>query len=157
MDYQIVYKSDSRLMRWIGRIWPAYLHQVVTTYGGRIYLPTTWNQWPESHRFLVLEHEKVHLRQQERIPGPLFLFLYLFVLPVFWTPFRRQWEREAFEETIEIAAKKYGPAFVQDPQFREFIARQFYTGTYGWMWPNKRAVYRWLDACIQKSLKSRPS
>ncbi len=140
-------------MRAIGKILPSYYHSVVTTYGNKIYLPTNWDSWPEEHRFLMLAHEKVHVRQQSKIPKLLYLFLYFFIFPVLWAPFRRRWEREAFEETIQVAAKTYGPDFVRHPPLREFIAKQFYTGVYGWMWPCRRAVYRWLDATIEQAIQ----
>lgn len=150
---KIVRKADSRLMRLIGRLLPVYYRQVITTYGTTIYLPTEWERWPEEYRYLMLEHEKVHVRQQAKIPKLLYLFLYFLVLPIGWAPFRRRWEREAFEETIQIAAKTYGPAFVRHPPLREFVARQFYGRVYGWMWPNRKGVYAWLDRTIDQALK----
>jgi hypothetical protein len=51
----------------------------------------------------ALEHELVHIRQQERwlvrglgVGLPLWFFLYLFALPVGWNPWRRRWEAEAY-------------------------------------------------------------
>lgn len=50
-------------------------------------------------------HELVHIRQQRRwwkYGGPLgllaWLFLYAFVLPVGWNPWRWKWEYEAYKE-----------------------------------------------------------
>lgn len=152
--FTIIRKEESRAMRIIGRFIPAYLHSIVTTFGGKIYLPTQWDEWPEYTRYLILEHEKVHLRQQKKWTHTIYFILYFFCLPLFWNPFRRRWEQEAFEKTIEIAAARYGKGFVSTDEFRDFIARMFYTSTYGWMWPHKAAVYRWVDKCIRQALEA---
>lgn len=135
-------------MRLIGKLIPAFLHSFVTTYGGKIYLPAEWENWPESRRQITLAHEEAHAKQQEKITSFLYLLLYYLCLPIFWNPFRRRWEREAFEKTIKITAEIHGHAYVQSQEYRDYIAKQFYTSTYGWMWPNKKAVYAWLDRTI---------
>jgi hypothetical protein len=144
-----VQKSENRLMRLIGRLIPAYRKSVVTTYGGIIYLPDEWPKYSELKRKIILAHEEVHARQQEKYPKLLYLLLYFFALPIFWNPFRLSWEREAFEKTIEITAEIHGLAYVQSQDYRDYIAKNFYSATYGWMWPNKRAVYTWVDQYIQ--------
>lgn len=62
----------------------------------------------------VLEHERVHYRQVDRwwaVAGPFgwlaWYFLWLFVLPVGWNPFRWRWEYEAYRtHTTDEAARK---------------------------------------------------
>lgn len=51
----------------------------------------------------TLDHEMVHIKQQGKWwgwGGPigwlLWFFLYIFILPVGWNPFRWKWEEEAF-------------------------------------------------------------
>lgn len=39
----------------------------------------------------------VHMEQQEQVGICGYIFLYLFCLPILWNPFRKMWEREAYE------------------------------------------------------------
>jgi hypothetical protein len=143
-------------MRLIGMIWPTYCRSIITTYNGKVFLPSDWDKHPQSLKKILLAHEAVHVKQQEKIPNLLYLFLYFFFLPVFWNPFRLRWEKEAFEKTIEITAEIHGYAYVESQQYRDYIAKNFYSPTYGWMWPNKKAVYEWIELTLQGLSQKNP-
>jgi hypothetical protein len=70
----------------------------------------------------VLEHEKVHLAQQRRwfiyglgVGLLVWAALYWLALPVWWNPWRRRWETEAF--------RKQG---LTDSRIREILAKRPY-------------------------------
>jgi hypothetical protein len=70
--------------------------KVHTTIYPNIYVAKRFNSWPKKLRERIIRHEKVHLRQQQEIGLLKYLFLYIFVLPVLWNPWRYQWEMEAY-------------------------------------------------------------
>jgi hypothetical protein len=81
-------ENKSRL--WI-LTWP-FAHNNVTAWDGVIYKPKG-----AELSFRTIEHEKIHLRQQEMVGKWKFLLLYLFALPFIWNPWRKKWESEAYE------------------------------------------------------------
>jgi hypothetical protein len=126
-----------------------YLDGYVTTIGQRIYVPRDWEARPAAERYLVLRHERVHLRQFRRFGLPLMAVLYLlFPLPLGLAWVRMRLEREAYEETLRATAAWYGRAAVCDPAFRAHIVEQFVSPAYGWMWPFRRAIERWYDGVV---------
>lgn len=95
MSYKLKQKS---------RLWLFWQHNSYTTIGKTIYCPPGKVPSPST-----IEHEKVHMWQQEQVGLFGYIFLYLFCLPVLWNPFRKMWEREAYmaeglteKETDEI-------------------------------------------------------
>ena len=126
-----------------------YLDGYVTTIGRRVYVPRDWDARPAAERYLVLLHERVHLRQFRRFGLPLMAVLYLlFPLPFGLAWARMRLEREAYEETLHATAAWYGRAAVCDPAFRAHIVEQFVSGAYGWMWPFRGAIERWYDGVV---------
>lgn len=68
-----------------------FAHKNVTAWNGVIYKPKGVEL-----SFRTIEHEKIHLRQQQRVGKWKFAFLYLFALPFVYNPWRRDWELEAY-------------------------------------------------------------
>ena len=72
--------------------------KTTTTFFPNIYLSKNFYSLPKSHQSKLLNHEKIHLKQQKN--GLLkFLFLYLFCLPFFYNPWRYNWEYEAYTKS----------------------------------------------------------
>lgn len=95
-----VSKRDSKLMSLIGWFCPSFL-DYWTTIGKTIYYPPNIKNPDNPAWSLIIEHEKVHMKQYQKYGIVLFLFLYLFIpLPVFFAYFRWKFEREAY--LIEI-------------------------------------------------------
>lgn len=79
------------------------------TIGQTIYIaPKTYGQLHNRTGHQVVAHEKVHAKQFSEFGTLSFLLLYIFVFPFCWNPWRREWEAEAFAETIKWRYTRYG-------------------------------------------------
>lgn len=102
---------------WIWKLTGPFASNNYTTIWDTIYYP----KGDPPHEG-VIAHEEIHSIQQHSwglLALPLWIFCYLFVLPVFWNPFRFKWEYEAY---------KIGSGW-SDSQIK-FILR---SGAYGWL------------------------
>lgn len=150
-----VYKSDSLLMKIInwflliitfGKL-NQFMEHFTTTIGRTIYLPNDWNELPPEQRDIIIEHEKVHMKQKERYGIFLFSILYLFIpLPIGLAYFRMKFEKEAYEVTIKKIIEYYGVKAVK----KEFFIRCFSSASYFWMWPFKYSIGKWVDEMVVK-------
>lgn len=144
-------------MKAIGIFFPRFYKWVPTTIGHVTYLPANWDSFSDSIKFIIIEHEKIHSSQQVKYSPLLYHFLNLFVFPVLYSPFRLYWEKDAWEKTILSISEYLGPDFKNDEGFMWFISQVdlFFSYKGGWMWPNKKAVYKWLnniiDSCYAKN------
>lgn len=86
-----------------------------TTIGNIIYHPK--NKKPSRS---VIDHELIHMRQQNQVGLVRFILLYLFCCPFLYNPFRWKWEYEAYtkgsritdSQTIKkLRSKEYGWLF----------------------------------------------
>ncbi|MAG60708.1 hypothetical protein CL619_02870 [archaeon] len=91
---------------------------VHTTIYPNIYVAKGFDTWPETLKTRILLHEKVHLKQQEEVGLWKYLLLYIFVLPLFWNPWRYSWEFEAYTKSGHSEKKA-----------REFLS----AWNYGWL------------------------
>jgi hypothetical protein len=153
--FAIVYKRDSGLQRAIHvalavitlggqRVYSTRYH---TAMFGRLYVPDSWDEMGDDDRYILLRHERVHLRQRTRMGDVAMTFWYLvplFPLGLAWGRARIEWE--AYEETLRATAELRGidAAIALRPE----ILRRFTSGDYGWMWPFPGAVGRWFDRAI---------
>lgn len=103
-----------------GRMWKLtgpFASDNYTTLWDTIYYP---KGLPPSE--VIVRHEEIHSRQQHewgRLALPLWVFCYLFVLPVLWNPFRKKWEMEAY---------------IKGSGIDEQMAREILSGkAYGWL------------------------
>lgn len=129
-----------------------YLSQYTTTLGAsRIYTPEHFDSLAPEDRYIILRHERVHLRQFRRYTVPLMAALYLLLpLPAGLAYFRQRFEREGYEETIRASREVYGRDYVRRPFFQAYIVRQFTSGAYGWMWPFPKQVRAWVRAVAEE-------
>jgi hypothetical protein len=155
--FRVVPKSSSGFQRAIHRALVivtlgqnrAYLDGYHTTMGRRVYVTGGWEAMSRDQRYLVLRHERIHLRQFRRFSLVGMAFLYLLVpLPLGLAYFRARFEQEAYAETVRATAELYGPAHVREASFRDHIVDQFTGPAYGWMWPFRGSLERWYEGVL---------
>ena len=61
-----------------------------------VYISKKFKKLSKKRQKMSLKHEKVHLQQQKKVGRIKLAFLYLFVLPILWNPWRYKWEYEAY-------------------------------------------------------------
>lgn len=149
-----VSKTSSKLMKVINvalRIisfgqMTAFMTSYVTTIGTTVYVPVNWWTRPPLARAALLRHERVHMRQSERM-GWFFYGLHylLFILPVGLAFGRKILEQEAYTESMWAYADYYGVAHLADTQVREKMIGHFTGSGYLWMWPFRSSAEHWYD------------
>jgi hypothetical protein len=124
-----------------------YLTGYYTAMFGKLWVPDSWDQLGDADRYILLRHERVHLRQRRRLGDVGIAFVYLVpFLPLFLAYGRARLEWEAYTETIRATAEVYG--IDAAAHLRERIVGRFVGGDYGWMWPFPRAVNHWFDRTL---------
>ncbi len=155
-SFAIVPKRESRLQRVIHvllavitfggqRVYLTHYHTVLF---GKLYVPDSWSSMSDVDRYVLLRHERVHLRQRKRMGDLAMAFVYLvpfFPLGLAYGRARIEWE--AYEETLRATAEVRGRAAAEG--LRAHIVRRFTGGDYGWMWPFPRVVNRWFDEVMK--------
>jgi hypothetical protein len=120
----------------------AYLSKYHTVLFGKLYVPDAWDAMDDRARYVLLRHERVHLKQRERMGDFVMAFVYLVpFLPVglAWGRTRIEWE--AYVETIRATAETYGIDAAR--ALEKDIVRRFIGPDYAWMWPFPRTIRRW--------------
>jgi hypothetical protein len=157
--FRVIRKPDSRLQRLIHRALMVvtagqmrdYLDGYHTTMGQRVYVTADWEERPRDERWLILRHERVHMRQFRRYTRVGMALLYLLVpLPLGLSWFRARFEMEAYAESIRAGAELHGAGHVAAGGFRDRILDQFTGPSYGWMWPFRRSVAHWYDGVVAR-------
>jgi hypothetical protein len=153
--FQVLPKRDSRLQRAIHvllcvitlggqRVYLTHYHTVLF---GKLWVPDSWRSMSDDARYILLRHERVHLRQRARMGDVVMAFVYLvpfFPLGLAYGRARIEWE--AYIETIRATAEVRGRPAAE--ALRTEIVRRFTSGDYGWMWPFPRVIHRWFDAAL---------
>ena len=154
-SFEILPKRGSRLQRAIHHALAAltlggqrvYLTRYHTVMFGKLWVPDSWESMKDDDRYVLLRHERVHLRQRVRMGDLAMAFIYLIPILPLGLAWGRAWiEWEAYVETIRATAELRGRAAAE--RLRPEIVRRFTSGDYGWMWPFPRAVNRWFDAAL---------
>jgi hypothetical protein len=154
-DFEILPKRESRLQRAISVVLAAvtlggqrhYLTRYHTVLFGRLYVPDAWKTMDDDERYILLRHERVHLRQRRRMGDARMAFVYLipfFPLFLAWGRARIEWE--AYVETIRATAEVRGIDAAR--ALRDEVVRRYVGPDYGWMWPFPRVVRRWFGEVI---------
>lgn len=159
--FQVVRKDQSFFQRLIhytlcvvtlGRM-RGYLTQFLTTIGKTVYVSSDWEQRSFDDKYALLRHEAVHLRQFKKLTLPLMTLLYVFLpLPLGLAYFRARFEKEAYAESIRVAAELWGVEYARSSVHREFIVGQFTGPSYGWMWPFRKSLDKWYDDVLSTLL-----
>jgi hypothetical protein len=154
-DFEIRPKRESALQRAIALALAVltlggqrhYLTRYHTVLFGKLYVPDAWGAMTDAERYILLRHERVHLRQRKRMGDLRMAFVYLVpVLPLFLAWGRARIEWEAYVETIRATAEVYGLGAAR--ALEDEIVRRYTGPDYGWMWPFPRAVRRWFQSAI---------
>jgi hypothetical protein len=154
-DFAIRRKRESLLQRAIGLALRLvtlggqrhYMSRYHTVLFGRLFVPDSWEAMDDDARYVLLRHERVHLRQRRRMGDLVMAIVYL--LPLFpiglaWGRARIEWE--AYIETIRATAEVRGVAAARE--LEDEIVRRYVGPDYGWMWPFPRSVRRWFREVI---------
>lgn len=158
-DFCIVEKQSHRLSHWIDWFLKAitfggqrtYLTRYHTVLGSTLYVAATYRTMDAGERYVLLCHERVHLRQRRRLTFLGMAFLYLipfFPLGLAYGRARLEWE--AYCATLRARAELYGIDSAKDATIRYEIVERFRSADYGWMWPFPRVVGRWYDVEIAR-------
>ncbi len=124
-----------------------YLTRYHTVLFGKLYVPDIWDTMVDGARYILLVHERVHLRQRRRMGDVAMALVYLFpLLPLglAWGRARIEWE--AYVETIRATAELYGIEAAR--RLEDEMVRRFVGPDYGWMWPFPRTIRRWFREVI---------
>jgi hypothetical protein len=150
--FAIRYKRDSKLQLAIHQAlrvvtfggMSTYATQYHTVLFGVLWVPDSWDRMSDVDRVILLRHERVHLRQRERMGDVWMGFVYLVpFFPLFLAYGRARIEWEAYEETIAATAELLG--FERAKALKPHIVRRFVGADYGWMWPFPKTVERWFE------------
>ncbi len=126
-----------------------YLTGYYTVMFGKLWVPESWERLPDLDRYVLLCHERVHLRQRERMGDLTMAFVYLVpFFPLFLAYGRARIEWEAYEETLRATAEVHGLDAAEG--LRAHIVKRFTGADYGWMWPFPAAVNRWFDRAMAR-------
>ncbi len=155
--FRIVPKRESRLQRAIhvallivtaGGM-RSYLTIYHTVLFGTLWVPDSWAAFPDLDRYILLRHERVHLRQRARMGDLLMAFVYLIpFFPLFLAYGRARLEWEAYEETLLATAEVHGLPAAR--ALKEGIFQRFTGADYGWMWPFRRTLERWFTESMTR-------
>jgi hypothetical protein len=154
-NFEIVPKRGSRLQRAISVALGLvtfggqrhYLTRYHTVLFGKLYVPDAWAAMNDDERYVLLRHERVHLRQHLRMGQLWMAFVYLvpfFPLFLAWGRARIEWE--AYVETIRATAEVRGLDAAR--ALKEEIVRRYVGPDYGWMWPFPGTIRRWFDEAV---------
>ena len=126
-----------------------YVSRYHTVMFGKLWVPDSWPQMSADARYVLLRHERIHLRQRARMGDVGMALVYIFPLfPLGLAYGRARIEWEAYEETIKATHEVYGVAALSRLK-RELVER--FTGPdYGWMWPFPKVIERWFDEAVAK-------
>jgi len=124
-----------------------YLTRYHTVLFGTLWVPDAWDAMTNDEKYILLRHERVHLRQRARMGDAMMTFLYLVpFFPLFLAYGRARIEWEAYVETLRATAEVHGLGAAE--QLRDVIKQRFIGPEYGWMWPFPRMIDRWFDEAI---------
>jgi hypothetical protein len=159
--FEVVPKRESSLQRLIARLLLLvtlggqrhYMTRYHTVLFGKLYVPDAWEAMDDGARYVLLRHERVHLRQRRRMGDVAMGFVYLF--PIFpiglaWGRARIEWE--AYVETIVATAELYGLEAAR--KLEGEIVERFVGPDYGWMWPFPATIRRWFGRVIDDMKQS---
>jgi hypothetical protein len=154
-QFEVLPKRESGLQRAIGRLLAVvtlggqrhYMTRYHTVLFGKLYVPDAWDAMDDRARYVLLRHERVHLRQRRRMGDVVMAVVYLvpiFPLGLAWGRARIEWE--AYVETIVATAEVYGIDAAR--RLEDEIVRRYAGPDYGWMWPFPSTIRRWFREVI---------
>jgi hypothetical protein len=131
-----------------------YLTHYHTVLWGVLWVPDGWDRMSDTARYILLRHERVHLRQRRRYGDALMTFLYLApFFPIGLAYGRARIEWEAYEQTLAATLEVHGLEATKALEAE--IVQRFVGPEYGWMWPFPGAVRRWFATALAGMVASR--
>jgi hypothetical protein len=154
-QFEVLPKRESGLQKAIGHLLAVvtlggqrhYMTRYHTVLFGKLYVPDAWDAMDDRARYVLLRHERVHLRQRRRMGDVVMAVVYLVpILPLglAWGRARIEWE--AYVETIVATAEVYGIDAARG--LEDEIVRRYTGPDYGWMWPFPSTIRRWFREVI---------
>ena len=156
-DFKILKKSESSLMKTIGKLlkiisfgkMTTFMDSFITTIGTTVYVPDSWDARSVSSKAITMRHERVHMRQARDFGRIAFSLLYLFLpVPLIFAYFRMKFEKEAYEESLKAAYEYYGTKLFTQA-LKDDIVQHFTSAEYMWMWPWKKSIEEWYDSVVE--------
>ena len=124
-----------------------YMTRYHTVLWGILWVPDAWDAMRDDDKYILLRHERVHLRQRKRMGDFVMSFVYLVpFFPLFLAYGRARIEWEAYIETVRATAEIYGIEAAES--LRPSIKSRFTGAEYGWMWPFPKTFDRWFDEAM---------
>ena len=154
-DFAIIKKRTSPLQKTIHVLLAiitfggqrVYLTHYHTVLWGKLWVPDAWDRMSDDAKYILLRHERIHLRQRARMGDVVMSFVYLVpIFPLFLAYGRARIEWEAYVETLRATAEVHGVAAAED--LRGHIIERFTGPDYGWMWPFPKMLGRWFDEAM---------
>lgn len=134
-----------------------FMTDFITTIGYTVYVNTGWEELSDVSKAIIIRHERVHMRQRRKYGGFLFSCMYLLLpLPCLFAYCRRQFEMEAYAETL-LAIVELSPGRIPElkgAKYKERTVGYFVGSSYFWTWPFRRQVENWYDGALKKALAS---
>jgi len=128
-----------------------FMTDYFTVLGETLYLAPTWESMDDRQKYVLLCHERVHLRQRKRYGSAGMAFLYLvpfFPMGLAWGRAKIEWE--AYEETLRATAYVYGFDALLRSGLKERLVARFTGPDYGFMWPFPNQVAKWYERAIDR-------
>jgi hypothetical protein len=126
-----------------------YLTHYHTVLFGTLWVPDAWSETADLDRYVLLRHERVHLRQRRHLGDVAMTYVYLIpLLPLGLAYGRARIEWEAYEETIRATLEVFGPEAAR--ALKPGIVARFVGPDYGWMWPFRGTIERWFDEALAR-------
>lgn len=127
-----------------------YMTRYHTVLFGKLWVPDAWDDMTDDDKYILLRHERVHLRQRKRMGDVAMAFVYLVpFFPLFFAYGRARMEWEAYVETIRATVEVKGVAEAE--ALRDGIVSRFTGPDYGWMWPFPKTINRWFDEALDEA------
>lgn len=161
-DFEIIQKSESKLMKTIDVLlriitfnqMKTFMVHFVTTMGNKVYVPSSWSNWSTTAKWILLNHERVHMRQAKKYGRFLFSFMYLLVpVPLLFAYCRMKFEQEAYTVSLECQHEAFGAEALLNPEDKEWMIKHFTTGQYFWMWVYRPTIEKWYDKTVKRIIQ----
>lgn len=162
--FNVVKKSDSLLMKTINVILLVitfgmmrdFMTGFATTIGRTVYVSDRWYDMHPLSNAAILRHEGVHMAQESKDGSIVFKLKYLFwIVPFLFAKGRRDYEMEAYEESMRAHAKYFGIDVIEDVEYKEMLISYFTSSKYFWMWPWRKDLEVWYDSTVEKIKRER--
>jgi hypothetical protein len=126
-----------------------YISRYHTVLFGVLWVSDAWDSMSDRDRYVLLRHERIHLRQRARLGDVGMTMVYLFwFFPLGLAYGRARLEWEAYEETLRATTEVFG--IDSALALRAWLVDRYCGPDYGWMWPFPGTINRWFDLCMQK-------